>query len=451
MQERDTAGTPEHPLSQIERLSPATIVESASDRNKRRFDFATAAIAIVLSSPLFAIAYVISKLYGFGFSESLRVGKGGLTFAELSLVLPPAWRWSPLSKLPVLINIIRGDMSWVGPVPKSTMELAALGQPGLNRLRVRPGLLCEWRIQQRANMSYGSESESAMEYVISHSFWCDLGILARAITSGLYGCLTHGHTFAEIDLLDIRIDNLTMKEAAAVTIQRLRENIPCQISFVNAHSFNVLRSNPSYMESLRASGLVFADGIGLRIAGHFLGCPVVQNVNGTDLFPLLCKHLEPTYTGLYLLGGKPGVAEGVIKWLSVNYPDLVICGFRHGYDLDGNRDMVLSDIRKSGAELLLVGLGVPTQELWIHQHLGQTGAKVSIGVGGLFDYYSGRIPRAPIWIRELGLEWLFRLLQEPRRLCRRYLIGNLSFLFLVFRYWLRNTLTHRHLLRFLHR
>jgi N-acetylglucosaminyldiphosphoundecaprenol N-acetyl-beta-D-mannosaminyltransferase len=111
-------------------------------------------------------------------------------------------------------------------------------------------------------------------------------------------------------------------------------------------------------------------------------------------------------------------------------------GSHHGYDLKNNTEKVIGEIRASGADLVLVGLGVPMQERWINQNLPEIGAKVVLGVGGLFDYYSGRIPRAPIWMRELGLEWFFRFLQEPRRLCKRYFVGNLTFLLLVLRYWM---------------
>ena len=116
------------------------------------------------------------------------------------------------------------------------------------------------------------------------------------------------------------------------------------------------------------------------------------------------------------------------SWLAKNFPGLELAGWQHGYFSAEEEAKVIEDIRRSGADLVLVALGAPRQELWIRRCLGKLGAKVVIGVGGLLDFYSGRIPRAPRWIRKLGMEWCYRLYQEPRRLWRRYLVGNVVFL-----------------------
>ncbi len=173
---------------------------------------------------------------------------------------------------------------------------------------------------------------------------------------------------------------------------------------------------------------MFADGIGMRVAGEVLGRAIRDNVNGTDLFPLLAAALQGTGKRLYLLGGRPGVAEGVVRWLAKNYPGVKLVGWRHGYFSSEEEAKVIADIRHCRADLVLVAFGAPRQELWIRRHLPQLGAKVVIGVGGLLDFFSGRIPRAPRWIRRLGMEWCYRLCQEPQRLWRRYLVGNVVFL-----------------------
>jgi N-acetylglucosaminyldiphosphoundecaprenol N-acetyl-beta-D-mannosaminyltransferase len=423
-------------LTESEPLSLIGVAESTGDAAKRCFDFVSALILILVLSPVFALGYLASKFYGYGFSKSLRVQRGGKPFFELSLRFPPKSRWNVISRLPVLINILRGEMSWVGPAPKAPAEIEALGQIGRYRLKVRPGLLCQWRIQRRANISYESESQTAAQYVDSHSLLTDLGLIARGVVVAIYGLPTPKTASTEINLMGVRVDNVTMNEAVNAIVERVGGGSPCQVSFLNAHCFNVLQRDPLYLESVNSSRLVFPDGIGLKIAGQLLGCPITQNVNGTDLFPMLCKALESKQRSLYLLGGKPGTTEDVTKWLSSNYPNLVVLGSHHGYDLKNNTEKVIGEIRASGADLVLVGLGVPMQERWINQNLPEIGAKVVLGVGGLFDYYSGRIPRAPIWMRELGLEWFFRFLQEPRRLCKRYFVGNLTFLLLVLRYWM---------------
>jgi N-acetylglucosaminyldiphosphoundecaprenol N-acetyl-beta-D-mannosaminyltransferase len=197
---------------------------------------------------------------------------------------------------------------------------------------------------------------------------------------------------------------------------------------VNADGVNIAFRNPEYRAALQQSDMVFADGIGVKLAGEVLGQLVADNVNGTDLFPLLMGALQGTGKWIYLLGGRPGVTEGVVRSLTKNFPGVKIAGWRHGYYSAEEEGQVIADIRRSGADLMLVAFGAPRQELWIHRHLGALGAKVVIGVGGLFDFFSGRIPRAPRWVRRLGMEWCYRLYREPGRLWRRYLVGNVVFL-----------------------
>ena len=231
-----------------------------------------------------------------------------------------------------------------------------------------------------------------------------------------------------ISLFDIAIDNVTLEQAVETIVERLDGDTATQVSFVNADCVNIACRNREYLAALQQSDLVFADGIGVRVAGEILGQPVRDNVNGTDLFPLLAKALEYTGKRIYLLGGQPGVAEGVAKWLAANYPGVEVAGFHHGYFTSDKEAEVIEEIRTSGADLVLVAFGAPRQELWVRRNLAKLGAKVVIGVGGLLDFFSGRIARAPRWVRKLGMEWGYRLLQEPKRLWRRYLIGNVVFL-----------------------
>jgi N-acetylglucosaminyldiphosphoundecaprenol N-acetyl-beta-D-mannosaminyltransferase len=231
-----------------------------------------------------------------------------------------------------------------------------------------------------------------------------------------------------IKLFDIGIDNVTLEEAVEVIVDRLDGDAPTQVSFVNADCVNIACKSREYREALQESDLVFADGIGVRVAGEILGRPIRDNVNGTDLFPRLAAALQGSGKRVYLLGGRPGVADGVARWLAKNFPDVKLAGWRHGYFSAEEEAKVIADIRRCGADLVLVAFGAPRQELWIRRNLAKLGAKVVIGVGGLLDFFSGRIPRAPRWIRKLGLEWCYRLYQEPQRLWRRYLVGNVVFL-----------------------
>jgi N-acetylglucosaminyldiphosphoundecaprenol N-acetyl-beta-D-mannosaminyltransferase len=232
----------------------------------------------------------------------------------------------------------------------------------------------------------------------------------------------------QIRLFDIEIDNVTMEQAVAAIVDRLKGETAAQVSFVNADCVNIACRNREYLETLQQSDLVFADGIGVRVAGKVLGQPVRDNVNGTDMFPRLAAALQGSGNRVYLLGGREGVAEGVAGWLNENYPGVEVAGWRNGYFSADEEGQVIEDIRKSGADLVLVAFGAPRQEVWIRRNLSKLGAKVAVGVGGLFDFYCGRVPRAPHWIRQLGMEWCYRLYREPQRLWRRYLVGNFVFL-----------------------
>jgi N-acetylglucosaminyldiphosphoundecaprenol N-acetyl-beta-D-mannosaminyltransferase len=232
-------------------------------------------------------------------------------------------------------------------------------------------------------------------------------------------------------ILGINIDNITMDEAISAIFDWLNGNRPKQVVFVNADCANIAQKNDNYLKVLNGADLRLADGIGLRIAAKVMGKEIVQNVNGTDMFPLLCQKLSDAAKRVYLLGARPEAVAGVALWIAQNFPEVQVCGYHHGYFGPEEAESLITSIRKADPDLLLVAFGAPKQELWIHEYLERTGAKVAIGVGGLFDFYSGRIPRAPSWMREIGMEWVYRLIQEPRRLWRRYLIGNGLFLFRV--------------------
>jgi N-acetylglucosaminyldiphosphoundecaprenol N-acetyl-beta-D-mannosaminyltransferase len=233
---------------------------------------------------------------------------------------------------------------------------------------------------------------------------------------------------AAIELRGIRLVNLALQEALDAIDGALAARLPTRIAFVNADCANLAARHPDYRDHLAACDWVFVDGSGMRLAGKIMLQPVRDNVNGTDLFPLLCERLASQGRRLFLLGARPGVAAATADWARARFPGLQIAGTRHGYYTPEEEADVLAEIRASRTDVVLVAFGALRQEAWIARHLADSGATVAIGVGGLFDYYSGRIPRAPLWMRRCGIEWIFRLIQEPGRLWRRYLVGNAVFL-----------------------
>lgn len=236
---------------------------------------------------------------------------------------------------------------------------------------------------------------------------------------------------ASISIRGIRLVNLAMDDALAAIEAALATRQPTRVAFVNADCVNIAANNHVYQKTLADTDWIFIDGIGMRIAGKLIDQPVRDNVNGTDMFPLLCEMLAGQRKKLFLYGARPDVAAAAADWAQARYPLLQIAGVRHGYLGPAEKARTAEVIRDSGADVVLVALGAPHQETWIADNFAATGATVAIGVGGLFDFYSGRISRAPLWMRRAGLEWVFRLIQEPGRMWRRYLVGNAVFLWRV--------------------
>lgn len=235
-------------------------------------------------------------------------------------------------------------------------------------------------------------------------------------------------TTASIEIAGIRLCNIDLAASLDAMDAALQLRLPTRIAFVNADCVNIAGRDPGYRDDLARMDWVFADGVGIHLAGKLLGQPVSANVNGTDLFPLLCARLAERRARLFLLGGRPGVAAAAARSIEERHPGVMIAGSQQGYFAASEEAEIVRRIRHSRPDVLCVGFGAPYQESWINRHYLACGASINLGVGGLLDYWSGRVPRAPQTWRQLRLEWVFRLLQEPQRLWRRYLIGNPIFI-----------------------
>ena len=234
--------------------------------------------------------------------------------------------------------------------------------------------------------------------------------------------------FDRLDLFGLPMTSSEPRHIAAHIVERAGTGQRLTINFVNAHCVNVAYRDASYRRALRVSDMLLPDGIGIELAARMSGAIRPENLNGTDLFPLICERAAIEGTGLFLLGGMPGVADGAAAWACGQYPSLRIRGTHDGFFTAGEEDALVERINASGAGILLVGLGVPLQEEWLARNRARLDVPVVMGVGGLFDYYSGRIARAPKMVRDLRAEWAWRLAMEPRRMAGRYLVGNAVFL-----------------------
>lgn len=228
---------------------------------------------------------------------------------------------------------------------------------------------------------------------------------------------------------EVPILNVSMDEAVTMIEKAVRERHRRCVFFVNADCINITARDPGYRRLLaRDDAWVFGDGVGVRIAGAINHQRVVDNVNGTDMFPLLAARCAGNGQAIFLLGGREGIARRVEQRMTARYPGLRIAGTYHGFFGPDASDAVIDQVNASGADIVLVALGAPLQERFIARHRAALQAPVLVGVGGLFDFYSGRIRRAPKLVRELSLEWVWRMAMEPRRLWKRYLLGNVAFL-----------------------
>jgi exopolysaccharide biosynthesis WecB/TagA/CpsF family protein len=207
---------------------------------------------------------------------------------------------------------------------------------------------------------------------------------------------------------------------------------PLHLCYVNAHSLNLAYRDDSYHGALSRAQLVLNDGIGLELAARMRGCGFPENLNGSDFTLRLLARAAERGWRVYLYGGQPGVAATARDRLCDAIDGLDIVGICDGYD-DRPAEEIVQGIRLAGADVVIVALGQPRQELWLDRHLAATGCQLGVGVGAFLDFVSGQVVRAPHWMNRMGIEWLFRLVQEPGRLWRRYIVGNPLFLWRAWR------------------
>nr|WP_269438337.1 WecB/TagA/CpsF family glycosyltransferase [Phosphitispora fastidiosa] len=174
--------------------------------------------------------------------------------------------------------------------------------------------------------------------------------------------------------------------------------------------------DPDFKACLDDALLVTADGIGIVIAARLLGKPLKQRVTGIDLTTALFKQAVAKKYRLYFVGAKPGVAEKAAENIRNSYPGIEIVGTQHGYFTDDNE--IIKDIKNKKPDILLAALGMGKQEKWIAERVEPAGIPVSIGVGGSFDVFAGAAKRAPQWVQDAGVEWLYRLVRQPSRFRR---------------------------------
>ena len=235
-----------------------------------------------------------------------------------------------------------------------------------------------------------------------------------------------------ITLMGCHIDNLSMEDTLVKVEEFIQSGQPHQHVVVNVDKLVKASRDESLRRIINDCALINADGMPVVWASRLLGTPLKERVAGVDLFEALMRRAADKGWRVFLLGAREDVVRAVRDTYLRKYPPLLIAGWRNGY-WDGEQEEaeVVEQIRASRADLLFVAISSPKKEIFLGRHQAAMQIPFAMGVGGTFDVAIGRVRRAPRWMQQSGLEWLFRFMQEPRRLFRRYFIDDMAFIWLL--------------------
>ncbi len=310
--------------------------------------------------------------------------------------------------------VLRGDARLVG-------ARVALGAPSgwVSPIEARSMLGLLYEDPAAAERAYLSERPSRFRDALA---------LARTLIARLVTPSSARDAPARPWIVAARVDNVTAPHALAWALEPWGGDRARMAHFVHPHALNVAARDRTLRANLARADLVLPDGVGLRVAAALLGLRLAQNVNGTDLLPMLCAGCASRGIPLALVGGAPGVARDCAARLVAAHPALRVGPVEHGFVDERGARAFVARVRAAGPCIVLVGMGTPVQESWAWRWLADVPGVTVLTVGGLFDFFSGRVTRAPRGLRDAGLEWAWRLYCEPRRLARRYVLGNPLFL-----------------------
>ncbi|MBL4753657.1 MAG: WecB/TagA/CpsF family glycosyltransferase [Flavobacteriales bacterium] len=233
-----------------------------------------------------------------------------------------------------------------------------------------------------------------------------------------------------IEFLGCPMDVATMDDTVNLIAERVENKQFIQHVVVNVAKVVNMRKDSALDESVRACEIINIDGMGVVLGARMLGHDVPERVAGVDLFHHLLQMSAERGFPVFLLGAKDEVVAEAHRRVKTLYPKLIVAGHHHGYFWD-DEEAVVNQIRESGARLLFVAITSPKKENFINKWQDQLGVDFVMGVGGTFDVVAGKVKRAPLWMQKYGLEWLYRVLQEPRRMWKRYLVTNSQFAWLL--------------------
>lgn len=245
-------------------------------------------------------------------------------------------------------------------------------------------------------------------------------------------------TNQRINILNAIIDVLDVNQTISLVDKYVQYKIPLHLVGVNADKINDMNQNERLKQIVNSCGIINADGASVILASRFLGKPLPERVAGIDLMQKLVALSEEKGYSVYLLGAKQCVVDRTAEVLLDKHPKLKIVGIHNGYFKEKDWESISEELKMKNPDLVFVGITSPMKEYLVEYLQNEGNIAVFMGVGGSFDVISGKIKRAPLWMQKINLEWLFRLIQEPRRLFKRYFVGNLTFTWMVIKEKVRN-------------
>ncbi len=222
-----------------------------------------------------------------------------------------------------------------------------------------------------------------------------------------------------VEVLGVPVDCVTMAEAVQAVDALIQGSRPQAIIAINPEKVIKCREDPALLQQARAAGLLIPDGIGVVLAARLFGLCRMRRVPGSELMPEMCARAAKAGYRVFLFGGSEAVNRRTVEVLQARYPGINIVGAQHGYVTEDEMPGLIGRINAAQTQILFVALGSPKQELWMERYLDQTSIKVCQGVGGTFDVICGNVRRAPAVFRRLHMEWLYRLITQPRRAARQ--------------------------------
>jgi len=238
-----------------------------------------------------------------------------------------------------------------------------------------------------------------------------------------------------VDILGTPIDNMTMQQTLNLIENAIEKNQRVSHTVVNAGKIVLMHQNAQLKQSVVNADIINADGQGVVWASRILGQPIVERVTGIDLMDNLVRLAYQKKYKIFFFGAKDDVLNKVIGHYSRMYSSDIVAGYRNGYFKKSEERAIAQQIADSGAQILFVAITSPLKENFLYENRDLLkSVNFTMGVGGSFDVVAGLVKRAPIWMQQSGLEWAYRVYQEPKRMFKRYMVGNWKFMMLVMRH-----------------